>query len=198
MKKFNHTTLLKTGGGVPPQLLWAVPGGVFATWFIWGALTDDIKESLGFRYDPDAVVNRVEAEKIERLAARSAAKAASKPPKVVDDEEEEAGDDDDDDDVTAESISAAVAKAVEASGGDDDDEEDSEGEEEEEEEEEPKPKKKKKKVKVEELSSTELWDHIASTFIEPGEDEEDDDDDDDVSSCSSTLTFGTLVQRNRW
>mmetsp|Transcript_28392 Transcript_28392/g.79865 ORF Transcript_28392/g.79865 Transcript_28392/m.79865 type:complete len:90 (-) Transcript_28392:1081-1350(-) len=66
------------GANVPPQALWALPGLVGFTWFIWEALTDDIKQSVGLWWDPDAIVNRVEAEKQERLAAREAAKLAAK------------------------------------------------------------------------------------------------------------------------
>mmetsp|Transcript_28391 Transcript_28391/g.79859 ORF Transcript_28391/g.79859 Transcript_28391/m.79859 type:complete len:91 (-) Transcript_28391:1081-1353(-) len=72
------TSSITKGSNVPPQALWAFPGFVGFTWFIWEALTDDIKQSVGLWWDPDAIVNRVEAEKQERLAAREAAKLAAK------------------------------------------------------------------------------------------------------------------------
>jgi hypothetical protein len=166
--------------------VWGVPAAVGFTWFIWGALTDDIKKSVGLYYDPDAVLKQIEAEREQRLEARQAAKPKKAEP---DDDDEDEDDDDDDDDeeeeVTADTIASAVQAAVEASaGGDEDDDEDnaestSDDADEDDEEEEEKPKKKKPKVDFNSLSQDEKWDYVANTFIEPGEDEEDDDDDDD-------------------
>jgi hypothetical protein len=172
--------------------LWAFPAGLAATWFIFGALTDEIKQSLGLYWDPDAEINKVEMERAKRLEAREALKAASKPAKGDDDDDEEededaSEDEEEEEEVTAESISAAVAKAVEASGDDDDEEEEedapvpsSEGndeeEEDEEEEEEEEEKPKKPKVDVTKLSQEGKWDYFAEKSVEPGEDDEDEDD----------------------
>lgn len=157
---------------------WTIAGVAF-TWFIFGALTDDIKQSLGLYWDPDAVVNKVEMERTKRLEARE----ALKPEKAAkDDDDEEENDDDEEEDeeeVTAETVAAAVAKAVEAAGDDDEDDDDGEAPDDEDEEEEEAPKPKKTKVDVDTLSDTEKWDYYASKMVEPGEDDDDDDDDDD-------------------
>jgi hypothetical protein len=175
----------------PERLLWAFPAGLAATWFIWGALTDEIKQSVGLYWDPEAEINKVEMERAKRLEAREALKAASKPAKGDDDDDEDedaSEDEEEEEEVTAESISAAVAKAVEASGDDDEEEEEdapvpsSEGddEEEEDEEEEEEEKPKKPKVDVTKLSQEGKWDYFAEKSVEPGEDDE---DEDDVSFC---------------
>ena len=53
----------------PPLALWAFPGFVGFSWFIWGALTEDIKSSVGLYWDPDRVLKRVEAEREQRIKA---------------------------------------------------------------------------------------------------------------------------------
>ena len=155
------TSAASSGKGVPPQAFWAVPGFVGFTWFIWGALTDEIKQSVGMYYDPDALNNKIEAEKAKRLSAREALKAAKRPAKDDDDEEEDE-EEEEEEPVTVESIEAAVNAAVEQV---DEDEE----EEEEEDEEEEAPKPKKKKVDVNSLTQEELWDYVAEKFTTPGE-----------------------------
>jgi hypothetical protein len=177
------TSAAISGQKLPPQALWAFPGFVGFTWFIWGALTDDIKQSVGLYYDPDAVMKRVEAERAQRLEAREKLKAASKPKKAEKEEEEEDEEEEDseEEEVTAKDIEAAVNKAVAAASDDDDDDDDddadageakednAEGEDEEEEEEEEKPKKPK--VDVGKLTLEEKWEYFAENSINPGDDE---------------------------
>eukprot|EP00980_Cylindrotheca_fusiformis_P026674 scaffold16878_cov64-Cylindrotheca_fusiformis.AAC.1 len=93
-----------SGRKIPPQALWAFPGFVGFSWFIWDALTEDIRSSVGLYWDPDAVLKKVEAEREQRLEAKEAAKAAEKPsePEEEDDEEE-----DEEEVVTHEDIEAA-------------------------------------------------------------------------------------------
>ena len=181
------TSAAASGQRIPPQALWAVPGFVTVTWFIWGALTDEIKQSVGLYYDPDIVVKRVEAERARRLEAKAAQKEAQKPKK---DEPEE--DEDEEEEVTAETIEAAVNKAAAASGNDndtdtddDDDEEeeeeaggddgqgaekkgDDDDDDEEEEEEAPKPK-----IHFDQLSPEEKWEYFAEKAVEPGDEDMD-------------------------
>jgi hypothetical protein len=104
--------------GYRPQVLWAVPGFIGATWFIWAALSDDIQASVGLYYDPDALLNKVEAERTLRLEAKE---LALNGPKASGDEEEQGEEDEEEEAVTHEDIAAAVSKAVELSGGEDDD-----------------------------------------------------------------------------
>ena len=156
---------------ISPLALWAVPGGVFATWLIWEALTDDIKASVGLYIDPDRVVNRVQAEKDKRLAAREAAKApsasaAKATPVAVEEEEEE--EDAEEEAVSHEEIVATVQAVVEQSGGDDEDDD--------EEEEEAPPKKKKIKKKPEEMTNEEMWESFNESAMVGS------DDDDEVST----------------
>ena len=200
-KKF--TSAISSGRGkISPELYWVGPGLLGFSWFIWGALTQDIKQSVGLYWDPDAVINRVEAERIQRMEAKEAAKAALKPAKAEEEEEEEeeeeaaagggGGDDDDDDDddakgVTNDSIMEAINKAaavdtspVTVDSTDDDDDDDDDAEEEEEEEEEA---PKKPKVDVASLSPQEKWDYFADRAVEPG----------DVSLCwLSSRLYGYL------
>ena len=161
------TSAAASGGGIPPLAFWAVPGAVTFTWFIWGALTDEIKQSVGLYYDPDAIVKRVEMERTKRLEAKGLLKAASKPQKDEEDEEEDE-EEEEEEEVTAETIEAAVNKAVKAS--EDADEEEEEEEEEDEEEEKP----KKPKVDFNKLSKEEKWEHFAEKAVIPGEDDEED------------------------
>jgi hypothetical protein len=167
--------------------------GVAFTWFIFGALTDDIKQSVGLYWDPEADVNKVEMERANRLEARAALKP-KKPSKDDDEDDEEEEEEEEEEEVTAETVAAAVAKVVEAAGDDDDEDDDDavppseEDEEEEEEEEEPKPKKVK--VDVDSLSPEGKWDFFASKMIEPG----DDDDDDDVSGIGCTHLLPELIR----
>ena len=43
---------------VPKEVaIWAFPGFLGASWFLWGALTEDIKRSVGLYWDPDATLN---------------------------------------------------------------------------------------------------------------------------------------------
>ena len=154
-----------------PQAAWALPGFLGVSWFIWGALDPEIRKSVGLYWDPDAVLNRVEAERTQRLEAREAAKAASKPAAPEPEEEEE----DEEEAVTVKDIEAAVSAAVEQveveviiDSTDDDDDDD------EEEEEEEKPKPKKKKIDFSKLTPEEKWQYFAENSINPG---------DDVSTC---------------
>ena len=179
------TTAVISGQKLPPQALWAFPGFVGFTWFIWGALTDDIKQSVGLYYDPDAVMKRVEAERAQRLEAREKLKAATKPKKDDADEDEEEENEDEDEEVTAKDIEAAVNKAVAAASDDDDDDDgddegegeekeetadaDKEDDEEEEEEEEEKPKKPK--VDLGKMTLQEKWDYFAESSVIPGDDD---------------------------
>jgi hypothetical protein len=183
-RRFASSGLISKQMLSPERLLWAFPAGLAATWFIWGALTDDIKQSVGLYWDPEADMNKVEMERAKRMEAKAALKAASRPAKSDDDDEDDdeeedvppAEEDEEEEEVTAEDISAAVAKAVEASGDDEEEEEEEEDEEEEEE------KPKKPKVDVSKLSSEEKWDYFAEISIVPGEDDEDEEEeDDDVS-----------------
>ena len=66
-----------TGRQYPPQLFWTLPGFVGFSWFIWGGLTDEIRQSVGLYWDPDAVNKRVEAEREQRLAAKEVAKSSN-------------------------------------------------------------------------------------------------------------------------
>ena len=162
---------------VSPLALWAVPGGVFATWMIWEALSQDIKESVGLYIDPDRVVNRVQAEKDQRLAVREAAKApppsaVKADPVVVEEEEEE----EEEEVVSHEEIAATVQAVVEQSGGDDDNDDS-----EEEEEEAPKPKKIKKKA--EDMTNEEMWESFNESAMVAT------DDDDDVSTNQFQVLF---------
>jgi hypothetical protein len=172
-------------------LFFLFPAGVAFTWFIFDALSDDIKKSVGLYWDPDAELNRVEMERAKRLEARAALKQ-KKPVKDVDDEEEEDNDDreEEEDEATAETVAAAVAKAVEAADDDDDEEEDDAGpatesnDEGEDEEEESAEKSKKPKVDFNSLSNEEKWDFLAFKFVEPGEDDDDEDDVSKIPNCS--------------
>ena len=117
------------------------------TWFAWAAIDPEYRQAVGMYYDPDAVVNRVEAERVQRIEAKEAAKNAGKPAAPEEDEEEE----EEEEVVTAQDIEDAVNAAVEQSeesddAGDEEEEEEKGEEEEEEEEEEPKPKKEKVKA----------------------------------------------------
>jgi hypothetical protein len=58
-------------------------------WFIWGALTDEIKQSVGLYYDPDAVIKRVEMERTKRLEAKGPLKKESQPSKDDDDDDDD-------------------------------------------------------------------------------------------------------------
>jgi hypothetical protein len=160
------TSAAASGGGIPPLAFWAAPGAVAFTWFIWGALTDEIKQSVGLYYDPDAIIKRVEMERTQRLEAKGLLKAASKSQK--DEEEEDEEDEDEEEEVTAETIEAAVNKAVKASedADEEEEEEDEEGEEEE--------KPKKPKVDFNKLTKEEKWEHFAEKSVVPGEDDEED------------------------
>jgi hypothetical protein len=172
-----------SGQRIPAVAFWAAPGLLGASWFIWGALNDDIKQSVGLYYDPDIVMKRVEAEREARMEAKEQLKAASKPKKdeEEDEEEEEEADEEEEEEVTAEDIEEAVSKAVEAAAGADDDEDgagdddDDDDDDDEEEEEEEKPKKPK--VNFNKLSREEKWEYFAERAVIPGE------DDDDVSNC---------------
>ena len=109
--------------GYRPQVLWALPGFIGASWFIWSALSPDIQASVGLYYDPDVLVKKVEAERTQRLAAKEAALNA--PKEGAGDDADEAGEEpeeeeDEEEAVTHEDIAASVSKAIEASGGDDD------------------------------------------------------------------------------
>ncbi|OEU10760.1 hypothetical protein FRACYDRAFT_246627 [Fragilariopsis cylindrus CCMP1102] len=153
-----------------PLALWAIPAGVGATWFLWGALTDELKEGIfGLTYDYDYDVNKVEMERTQRMDARIAIRAAKDKLNGGDDDDEdddeEGGggddDDDDDDDSDGDAISAAVSKAV---AGEDADEEETvdvveeeDADDDDEEEEAPKPKKKK----AEDMTDEEKWDYYA-------------------------------------
>lgn len=165
---------------IPPSTaLWAVPAGITLTWFIWDALNDDIKQSVGLYYDPDAVMKRVEMERTQRLEAKEALKAASKPAKEDEDDDE---DEDEEEEVTAETIEAVVNKAIGAVGDDDDEEEEEDedapsagDDDDDEEEEEEKPKAPK--VDFDSLSTEEKWEYFAERAVIPGEDDEDEDGD---------------------
>ena len=180
-------TAVKSGRRIPPVAFWIPPALVASTWFIWGALTDDIKMSFGLYYDPDIIIKRVEAEREERLVAKAELKAASKTTSKEtdnddDDDEEEDEEEEEEEEVTAETIEAAVNKAVEAASGSGDDANEDENEdnendsdaddddEEEEEEEEEKPKKEK--VNFKKLSLQEKWEYFAERAVVPGEDDE--------------------------
>jgi hypothetical protein len=164
-----------SGRSIPAQALWAFPGLLGASWFIWGALSEDIQSSVGLYWDPDVIINKVEAEREHRMEAREAAKASSKPAAAASEPEEEDEEEEEEEAVTVKDIEEAVNAAVEesggfednAEGGDDDDamEEEEEKEEEEEEEEKPKPKRKK----FSELSQVERWDRFMAGAMEPGE-----------------------------
>jgi hypothetical protein len=177
--------------GYRPQVIWALPGFIGATWFLWGALSPDIQGSVGLYYDPDALLNKVEAERTQRLEAKEASKAGggADGEKAGEDgeEEEEDAEEEDEEAVTHEDIAAAVSKAVEQSGGDDEDEEEddedaapatapgpaeeeeTEDEKEDEEEEEEEEAPKKKKVKLADLTLEERYDHFAASATTPGE-----------------------------
>lgn len=165
---------------LPSAGLWALPAAVGASWFIWDALTPDLRSSVGLYWDPDAVLKRVEAERTQRLEAKEALKAAAKPAKdeeEEEEEEEEAGEEEGEEEVTAEDIEEAVSSAVEDAG----ESEEGEGEEEEkeveaeedEEEEEEEEAPKKKKVDFKSLTLEEKWEYFAETSIVPGEDDDD-------------------------
>ena len=169
------------GRKFPPQALWALPGFVGFSWFIWGALSVEIKQSVGLYWDPDAIINKVEADRAKRMEEREALKAASKPAAAEPDEEEE--EEEEEEVVTAKDIEDAVQSAVnmaaavstevevelDSTNDDDDDEEEDKGEEEEEEEEEEKPKKPK--VDFNSLSSEEKWEYFSDKAINPGDDD---------------------------
>ena len=180
-----------------PQALWAIPAGTAATWFIFGALTDEIKQSVGLYYDPHTDVKIVEMERAKRIEAKEAekaAKVAAKGGNDDDEDEDEDGEEEEDDAVSA-AVSKAVASAMTDDDDDDDDEEVSEEEEataaaasspdvdddeEEEEEEEESPKAPKKpKIKPEDMSLEDRWDDFLDKAIKPGEDDDEDDEDDD-------------------
>jgi len=176
-----------------PQALWAIPAGTAATWFIFGALTDEIKQSVGLYYDPHFDVNRVEMERATRIEAKEAEKAVKAAAKGGndDDEDEDEDDEEEEDDAVSAAVSKAVASAMTDDDDDDDDDEEEEAtgaasspdvddEEEEEEEEEESPKAPKKpKIKLEDMSLEDRWDDFLDKAIKPGEDDDDDDDDDD-------------------
>jgi hypothetical protein len=148
----------QSGKTISPLTAWAFPGFVFGTWMIWGALSDDIKMSIGLYYDPDVVINRVQAEKDQRMAARAKSTDSSgkaEPAEEPEEEEEEA--EEEEEQVTHEDIVAAVEDAVEQSGGGDDEEE--------EEEEEEAPKLKAPRKKVEDMTNEEMWEYFAEKTI---------------------------------
>jgi hypothetical protein len=170
-----------SGTTVPPQALWAVPGVVGASWFIWGALSVDIRSGLGLYWDPDAVLNKVEADRAKRLEDREALKVATSKSKSggASMEAEEEDDDEEEEDVTVEDIQVAVSKAVEAAEEEEEEEEEDvveeeeapaaeasgDDDEEEEEEEEEEPKKKK----LSDLTLEEKWERYAENAVKPGE-----------------------------
>ena len=185
---------MTSGIAVPKQqALWAVPGLVFGTWFLWGALTKDIKEMVGLYYDPDALLNRVEAERVARLQAKAQAKSASS--SKADEEEED--EEEEEEEVTHEDIQEAVEKAVQAAEAVEEEEEEApapapvveeeEEAEEEEEEEEETPKVPRKKL--EDMTMEEKYDFFAEKAIVPGDDDDDDDDDEDDVSVRYCLSL---------
>ena len=184
--------LMSSGMAVPKQqALWAVPGLVFGTWFLWGALTKDIKEMVGLYYDPDALLNKVEAERVARLQAKAQAKSSASSGSKADDEEEDE-EEEEEEEVTHEDIQEAVEKAVQAAEEVEEEEapveeeeaaapapveEEEEEAEEEEEEEEETPKVPRKKL--EDMTMEEKYDFFAEKAIVPGDDDDDDDDEDE-------------------
>jgi hypothetical protein len=102
-----------------PQVLWAVPGFIGATWFIWHAfLSDKIQQSVGLHCDPDASLNKVEPECTQRLEAKE---ALNNPKASGEEEEQEEEDEEEEEAVTHKDVAVAVSKAVELAGGEDDD-----------------------------------------------------------------------------
>ena len=71
------TSAASTAAGrqVPPQAMWAVPGFLGFSWFIWGALSDEIKQSVGLYWDPNVIINKVEADRAKRMEARETVKS---------------------------------------------------------------------------------------------------------------------------
>mmetsp|Transcript_11695 Transcript_11695/g.33640 ORF Transcript_11695/g.33640 Transcript_11695/m.33640 type:complete len:140 (-) Transcript_11695:705-1124(-) len=102
------------------KAIWAFPAGVAASWFIFDALTDEIKQGFGLYYDPQMDVNRVEMERMKRMDERAAIKAAKDAAKGGSSDDDEEEDEEDEDDVSA-AVSKAVASAMD---DDEDDEED--------------------------------------------------------------------------
>jgi NACalpha-BTF3-like transcription factor len=164
-----------SGRSIPPQAFWAFPGLLGASWFIWDALNEDIKRSVGLYWDPDVILNTVEAEREQRMAAKEAVKAAGKPAAASEAEEEDEEEEEEEEAVTVKDIEEAVSAAIEESGGveeavgaameesggdDDDDDDDDAGE---------VSKPKEKKVKYDDLSQVEKWDRFMSSAMEPGE-----------------------------
>ena len=156
-------------------LFWTFPGLVTLGWVLWPCIDYEYKMELGLVPDPEAAINRVQAEKDQRLAAKMKSQPAvssKKEEEEVEEEEEEeeaaaeeeeekeeetsgGGDDGGDD----EDVPAAEDgdDEGESSGGDEDDEE-------EESEEAPVPPLYLP-TKAKKLSTKEVWDNFTLKAI---------------------------------
>ena len=71
------------------QAFWAFPLLLGAGWVLWPALDYEWKMELGLAPDPEAVVNRVQLEKEQRLAAKMKAAGGGGGAQAAAEEEEE-------------------------------------------------------------------------------------------------------------
>jgi hypothetical protein len=170
------------------QMLWTYPLLVGFGWFIWDTLDEEWLISLNLATDPEAILNRVEKERVERQEAVLKAKqTVLKSPGIVktkaavveddepEEEEEEEQKDEDSNDADEDDVPA----------GEDGD--DSEEEEEEEEEEEVVVKPLYVPTKGKKLSVQELWDNFTIKALNMSEDDDDDEEEEDEEGMSISI-----------
>lgn len=151
-------------------LFWTFPGLVTLGWILWPCIDYEYKMEMGWAPDPEAAINRVQAEKDQRLAAKMKLKPAVSSKEEEEEAEEEAAEEEE---------AAAEEEEEETSGGgggedagddedvpaaedgDDEDEGESGGvDEDEEESEEAPPPPLYLPTKAEKLSTKDVWDNF--------------------------------------
>lgn len=148
------------------QMFWAFPVLVGTGWLLWPALDHEWKMNLGLASDPERIINRVQLEKDQRLAAKknmtlsgSGGSISTSNAKTEEEEDEEEVVEDADNDEEEEEEQVVNEAAAEEEDEDDAPalENDDEEEEDEESEEEPAPPLYMPS-KGKNLTSEEIWD----------------------------------------
>ena len=148
-------------------LFWTFPGLVTLGWVLWPCIDYEYKMEMGWVPDPEAAINRVQAEKDQRLAAKMKLKPAVSSKQEEEEEEEEAAEEETASEEEEEETSGGGDDAggdedvPAAEDGDDDDEGESGGDDEDEEEsEETPPPPLYLPTKAEKLSTKDVWDNF--------------------------------------
>ena len=166
-------------------LWWAFPALVTAGWILWPTIEYEWKMEMGLAPDPEAVINRVQAEKDQRLAAKA---SNAKPPAASKDKDEDDEEEEQEEEAEEETVAAEEEEESEEEGGGDvddanadanaddedvpaaedgDDEESSDEEEEEEEESEEAPVPPLYlPTKSKKLALTEVWDNFTLKAVQ--------------------------------